>query len=75
MNPARTGQILRRAGHLVEAAALLGILMVSRGKVEFWERNRIDPSIALPSVFILCAILWFAGTVMMRKARREAGGG
>jgi hypothetical protein len=63
------GQILRLTGLLLEALSVYLLLAVRRGQVEFWEKNGINPGVALPALFVVGLILWVAGTLSIRKAR------
>lgn len=72
---AATGQSLRRAGLLIEAVSMFGILAARRGNVGFWKDARLDPSVVLPALFATGFVMWLVGTLTIRRSRlREKGG-
>ena len=66
-----TGQILRRVGLVIEVLCMLGLLSVMRGRVDFWQKHGIDPSIAL-TIGLGCGfVVWSIGTYILVKGRRD----
>ena len=66
-----SGRTFRRAGLLFEAVSMLLMLATHRGQVPFWKQSGLDPNVILPIVFGVGVLLWFTGTLAIRKARRQ----
>ncbi len=50
---------------------MLLMLATHRGQVPFWKQSGLDPNVILPIVFGVGVLLWFTGTLAIRKARRQ----
>ena len=65
------GQFTRRVGLLVELVCMLGLLSASRGKVDFWARQGLDPTIVLGTGMAIGFALWLFGTVTILRGRKR----
>ncbi|GAC1466462.1 MAG: hypothetical protein NVSMB9_07060 [Isosphaeraceae bacterium] len=67
---------IRRLGLLIEVVCMLGLLSVRRGNnLEFWLRNRVDPSIVLSFGLGMGLLIWAGGTVAMYWPERARSKG
>ena len=69
MTPAQ-GQTLRRAGLVLEALCVLGLLALARGKVQIGKGSGLDPSLVMAAGLGLGFVLWAVGTAAIYRGRR-----